>query len=40
MRRHMVDFRRGYELAHLDMEEAVDLLTPWWKAKSAANEHN
>jgi hypothetical protein len=28
MRRHMVDSRRGYELAHLDMENTVDLLTP------------
>ena len=28
MRRHIVDFRRGYELAHLDMEKPVDLLTP------------
>jgi DNA-binding GntR family transcriptional regulator len=28
MRRHMVDSRRGYELAHLDMEKTVDLLTP------------
>ena len=26
MRRHMVDFRRGYELAELDMEKPVDLL--------------
>jgi DNA-binding FadR family transcriptional regulator len=28
MRRHIVDFRRGYELASLDMEKPVDLLTP------------
>jgi GntR family transcriptional regulator, transcriptional repressor for pyruvate dehydrogenase complex len=35
MRRHMVDSRRGYELAHLDMEKTVDLLTSSWKAKSA-----
>ncbi len=28
MRRHLVDFRRGYELANLDMEKPVDLLTP------------
>jgi GntR family transcriptional repressor for pyruvate dehydrogenase complex len=28
MRRHIVDFRRGYELAKLDMEKPVDLLTP------------
>jgi DNA-binding GntR family transcriptional regulator len=28
MRRHMVDSRRSYELAQLDMEKTVDPLTP------------
>ena len=26
MRRPMVDFRRGYEMVHLDMEKAIDLM--------------
>ena len=28
IRRHMVDFRRGYKFAHLYMEKTVDLLRP------------
>jgi DNA-binding FadR family transcriptional regulator len=37
MHRHMVDSRRGYELAHLNMEKTVDLLSRDGRRRARAN---